>query len=204
MHRADLEEFKSTLWRKTITDILQTFCVTHDVQYKQGALYAFYNTFIVIIITIIIIIIIIGMNEIIAPFIFINPPPNDTLVTYNLFEAFLFRYVERYFCVDSSHFLYKAFRLFHLLLLYHDPQLALHLQAQEFPPELYAPPWFLTVYARALPLPLVLRIWDMLISVDDPAFMFFLGLLQLILTLTKTNIVCNDVNRTVSDSREEE
>ena len=126
---------------------------------------------------------IIGMNEIIAPFMYINPPPNDTKVTYNLFEAFLFRYVERYFCVDSSHFLYKAFRLFHLLLLYHDPQLALHLQTQEFPPELYAPSWFLTVYARALPIPLVLRIWDMLISVDDPAFIFFLGLILLILIM---------------------
>ena len=73
-------------------------------------------------------------------------------------------------------YLFKAFRLFHLLLLHFDPQLARHLCEHEFIPELYAPQWFLCVYARGLALPLVQRLWDMLISVDDPAFTFFIGL----------------------------
>eukprot|EP01041_Mallomonas_annulata_P002101 gene2101-4106_t len=89
------------------------------------------------------------------------------------------QYLERYFCQDDSAFLFKAFRLFHLLLLYHDPQLAWHLSDQEFPPELYAPQWFMTLYSRGLQLPLVLRLWDILISVDDPAFTFFIGLCML-------------------------
>jgi len=100
----------------------------------------------------------------------------STHLPYSLFEAFLFRYLERFMCVDDSYHLFKAFRMFHLLLMYYDPQLALHLHQQDFPPELYSPQWFLTLYSRSLPLPLVLRLWDMFIAIDDPAFTFFIGL----------------------------
>ena len=31
-------------------------------------------------------------------------------------------------------------------------------------------------YSRSLPLPHTLRLWDMIIAVDDPAFSFFIGL----------------------------
>jgi hypothetical protein len=81
------------------------------------------------------------------------------MLTYSLFEAFLFRYLERFFCLDEPYFLFKTFRMFHLLLLYFDPQLALHLCDQDFQPELYSTQWFLTLYARTLPLPHVLRLW---------------------------------------------
>jgi len=79
-------------------------------------------------------------------------------------------------CVDDSYHLFKAFRMFHLLLMYYDPQLALHLHEQDFPPELYSPQWFLTLYSRSLPILSVLRLWDMFIAIDDPAFTFFIGL----------------------------
>lgn len=150
--RSEMEVFRSDEWRLSVMNILQSFCVNHDVQYKQG------------------------MNEILAPFLFVHQPPKGSLLPYRMFEAFLYRYLERYFCQDDSAFLFKAFRLFHILLMYHDPQLAWHLQEQEFPPELYAPQWFMTLYSRGLPMILVLRLWDMLISVDDPAFTFFIGL----------------------------
>lgn len=150
--RAELEEFRSTSYRHTITSILQSFCLKHSIQYKQG------------------------MNEVLAPFIYIQPPPKSSSLPFSLFEAFLFRYLERYFCLDESSFLFKSFRLFQILLVFHDPQLALHLQENDFLPELYAPSWFLTLFSRALPMKHVLRLWDMMIAVDDPAFTFFIGL----------------------------
>ena len=97
--RAELPEFKSAAYRETISDILQLFCVVYDIAYKQG------------------------MNELLAPFIYLHPPPRGNAFPFTLYEAFLFRYLERYFCLDDSSFLFKAFRLFHVLLLYHDPQL---------------------------------------------------------------------------------
>jgi hypothetical protein len=62
------------------------------------------------------------MNEVAAPFLYLNPPPNGEALSYVLFEAFIFRYLENFFCRDESTFLFKAFRLFHLLLVYVDPQ----------------------------------------------------------------------------------
>lgn len=104
---------------------------------------------------------------------------SDHGLTYALFKAFLFRYLERFFCLDESSFLFKAFRLFHLLLLYIDPQLANFLHDFDFIPELYSPQWFLTLFARSLPIPHVLRLWDIIIAVDDPAFTFFVGVCML-------------------------
>lgn len=115
-----------------------------------------------------------------APFLYINPEIGERSLSYELFRAFLFRYLERFFCLDESTFLFKAFRLFHLLLEYFDPQLANYLQDFEFSPELYSPQWFLTLYARSLPIKQVLRLWDMMIAVDDPAFIFYIGMCMLI------------------------
>ena len=148
--RADIDIFCTTLHRNNIQIILQTFCIKHSIQYKQG------------------------MNEVLAPFIYLYPINNN--IPYNLFEAFLFRYLQRYYCIDSSCYLFKSFRLFNILLSYHDPQLALHLQINEFYPELYTLQWFLTLYARTLPLHYVLKLWDMFICIDDPAYPFFIGI----------------------------
>jgi hypothetical protein len=77
------------------------------------------------------------MNEVAAPFLYLNPPPNGEALSYVLYEgyllsshshshssAFIFRYLENFFCRDESTFLFKAFRMFHLLLVYVDPQVA--------------------------------------------------------------------------------
>lgn len=150
--RADMEEFRESSWRKALQDILQHFCLMHDVSYKQG------------------------LNEVLAPFVWLLPPPIGSRKPYIMFETFLFRYLERYFLVDDSMFLFKSFRYFHLLLLFHDPQLAEHLHQQGFVPELYAPAWLLTLYSRALPLTHVVRLWDSFLAVDDPSFTFFIGM----------------------------
>jgi hypothetical protein len=34
--RSDVEDFRSTAWRHAVKVILQKFCVSHGVQYKQG------------------------------------------------------------------------------------------------------------------------------------------------------------------------
>lgn len=161
-----MESFKTTTSRNSLQTILVQFCLTHKVHYKQG------------------------MNEVAAPFLYLLSPDSysgspQTLgnaFAFVLFESFVNRYLQHFFCQESSSsmYLFKAFRLFQLLLFHFDPQLGLHLYQNNFIPELYAPQWFLCAYARGLALPLVLRLWDMLLSVDDPAFTFFIGLSLLI------------------------
>lgn len=149
--RANIEEYRSPEYQAALKNILQSFCLGRAVQYKQG------------------------MNEILAPFLTLQPPSRGTSSAYQLFDAFLLRYCERFVCQDDDSFLFKSFRLFQLLLAYHDPQLAIHLLEQGFPPELYSPQWFLTLFARSLPIGDVLRLWDLMIAWDDPAFTFFIG-----------------------------
>jgi hypothetical protein len=150
--RSEIEIFRSLMWRDKLKEMMLDFCVTTQTQYKQG------------------------MNEIAAPFLYLNPPPASAKLTYDMYASFLFRYLERYFCLDESSFLFKAFRLFGILLKYHDPTLGNHLEDQAFLPEFYSAQWFLTLHARNLPIHLVLRLWDMLIAVDDAGFTFFIGL----------------------------
>jgi hypothetical protein len=45
-----------------------------------------------------------------------------SIASHRPLTAFIFRYLENFFCRDESTFLFKAFRLFHLLLVYVDPQ----------------------------------------------------------------------------------
>ena len=45
-----------------------------------------------------------------------------------------------------------CFRLFRLLLLYHHPRLCRFLDQYQLQPELYATPWFLTLFSNSLDL----------------------------------------------------
>lgn len=53
----------------------------------------------------------------------------------------------------SSGFSQICFRLFRLLLLYHHPRLCRFLDQYQLQPELYATPWFMTLFSNSLDLP---------------------------------------------------
>ena len=55
-----------------------------------------------------------GMNEICAVFLHIIPPTSLSRVAlvYDLFAAFMLRYMERYCCSDSIAYLQKSLQLF--------------------------------------------------------------------------------------------
>lgn len=157
--RADVPMFRSPNVTSTLQYILQKFCLDQRIEYKQG------------------------MNEVLAPFIYLCGSQSEPRLELccRMFEAMVVRYVERFYCVDSSFFLFQTFRMFQLLLKYHSPQLGLFLDSHEFVPELYSPSWLLTLYSRTLPIDMVLGVWDVLLSVDDPAFSVFFGLGLLIM-----------------------
>lgn len=57
-----------------------------------------------------------------------------------------------------------SLQLFRLAMQYADPQLAKHLAGFGCTPELYALPWFLTVFSRNTPPPALLALWDFLLA----------------------------------------
>ena len=145
--RSELEDFRTPVFQTALQAMLQTFCLMHDVAYRQG------------------------MHEIAAPFLHMCPPP-ATRRAYILFEAVLLKYLTRLMLEEDSRFLFKSFRFMHQLLLYHDPELAVHLFNQNHVPELWLPQLILTNFARNVPLQKVFRLWDFQLAVDDPSYLF--------------------------------
>mmetsp|Transcript_20050 Transcript_20050/g.26480 ORF Transcript_20050/g.26480 Transcript_20050/m.26480 type:complete len:951 (+) Transcript_20050:90-2942(+) len=141
--------------QRSVQKLLTRFCVQRETSYKQG------------------------LNELLAPFYLLKQPPLPEELVYKLFEAFVKRYVEVFLLDDDFRCLQRAFGLFDLLLHFHDPSLARHLSRNGFTPELYATPWIITLFSRQLEMDLVYRLWDVLLGVDDPNFVFFLMLVMI-------------------------
>lgn len=48
------------------------------------------------------------MNELMAVFMHVSPPPGGCFLSQRLFAAFLYKYLERFFYRDESSFLFKV------------------------------------------------------------------------------------------------
>lgn len=63
-------------------------------------------------------------------------------------SAFIPKYLHKFFLRDNSAVIQEYLAKFSQLITFHDPELANHLQNINFIPELFAIPWFLTMFSR--------------------------------------------------------
>lgn len=66
-------------------------------------------------------------------------------------SAFIPKYLYNFFLKDNSAVIQEFLSKFSQLMGFHDPELTSHLNSIGFIPELYAIPWFLTMFSRKLP-----------------------------------------------------
>lgn len=59
-----------------------------------------------------------------------------------------------------------------MLLRYHDPELALFLESQDFIPEFYATPWFITMFVSKSSLRVAQCIIEAVMELKDKFFIF--------------------------------
>ena len=151
--RSSLEEFRSPEIRKAMEAMLTFFCSSRRLKYKQG------------------------MNEILAPFVFLKISRSiDTWQEcFDLFSLFYEKFFPVIYEDDDFHHLQTACIFFRSLLRYHSPTLCSRLDAFNVPPELYVTPWFLTLFASKTHLSVVLKIWDLFICGGDAKFFPFFG-----------------------------
>lgn len=69
---------------------------------------------------------------------------------YACFSAFIPKYLHNFFLKDNSAVIMEYLTKFSHLIAFHDPVLANHLHDINFIPELFAIPWFLTMFSRML------------------------------------------------------
>ncbi|KAF2362321.1 Rab-GTPase-TBC domain [Trinorchestia longiramus] len=94
---------------------------------------------------------------------------------YVCFEEILEKYIPRESSPGSP-----IYHLLRLLLLYHDPQLANHLDSLKITPDQYAGPWVRSLFASVCSLDTVMSLWDAYFQERDPFFVIYLALLILV------------------------
>jgi len=114
-----------------------------------------------------------GLDSLAAPFVCLDP--DNEGMAYCCLHQLVKRYVHDLFLPDNSVELQHRMWSFSMLLVWHDPQLALHLTRLNFQPELYTIPWFLTLFAHVLPLDKTFALWDAIL-LQPPAFSMHVAL----------------------------
>lgn len=136
-----------------------------------------------------------GLNEILAPLLLLfsrvpgaktgNPgiaggsgglTDDARDLVFTCFYAFVSQHLPSIYSGHQFESLQCYFGFFNLLLRYHDPELSSMLTLRNMLPELYAVPWFLTLFARKTPLALVMALWDAYIIDGDPFLHVFVAL----------------------------
>lgn len=113
-----------------------------------------------------------GIDSLLAPFLTLNF--DDESVAFVCLQATIEKYSKNLFTKDNTMFLQEHLQTFKQLLFYHDPELALHLHHIGFQPDLYAIPWFLTLFTHDFTIDQIYRLWDRVL-VGDSRAPFFLA-----------------------------
>lgn len=114
-----------------------------------------------------------GLDSLCAPFLYLNF--NNEAQAYACLSAFIPKYLHNFFLKDNSAVIQEYLAKFSHLISFHDPDLANHLSGISFVPELFAIPWFLTMFSHVFPLHKILHLWDKLL-LGDASFPLFVGL----------------------------
>lgn len=106
-----------------------------------------------------------GLDSLASPFLLLNF--QDEALAFACFNAFVHKYLRGMFRQVNQANVQQYLDMFSKLLSYHDPALSEHLKSLGFLPDLYAIPWFLTMFTHVLPLHKILHVWDCLILGDE-------------------------------------
>ncbi|KAF2901025.1 hypothetical protein ILUMI_05165 [Ignelater luminosus] len=114
-----------------------------------------------------------GLDSLTAPFLYLNF--NNEAKAFACLSAFIPKYLHNFFLKDNSVIIQEYLAKFSQLIAFHDPVLANHLQNINFVPELFAIPWFLTMFSHVFPLHKIFHLWDKLL-LGDSSFPLHVGL----------------------------
>ena len=133
-----------------------------------------------------------GLDSLCAPFLALNF--NDEALAFACLQAFIPKYLNKFFLKDNSAIIQEYLCVFSHLIAFHDPELGNHLEGIGFIPDLYAIPWFLTMYAHVFPLHKLVHLWDTLL-LGNSSFPLCIGVA--ILTQLKNSLISFGFNECI-------
>ncbi|ALC49732.1 CG4041 [Drosophila busckii] len=107
---------------------------------------------------------------------------------------FIPKYLQWFFLKDNSAIIKEYLCKFSQLSAFHEPLLAQHLSNINFIPELFAIPWFLTMFSHVFPLHKILHLWDKLM-LGDSSYPLFIGIA--ILKQLKSTLLSSGFNECI-------
>uniref|UniRef100_A0A1B0GKB9 TBC domain-containing protein kinase-like protein n=2 Tax=Lutzomyia longipalpis TaxID=7200 RepID=A0A1B0GKB9_LUTLO len=114
-----------------------------------------------------------GLDSLTAPFLYLNFN-NEERAFLSLYR-FIPKYLHWFFLKDNSAIIKEYLSKFSQLTIFHEPVLAKHLATISFIPELFAIPWFLTMFSHVFPLHKIIHLWDKLM-LGDHSYPLFIGI----------------------------
>uniref|UniRef100_A0A3B4A0I5 Uncharacterized protein n=1 Tax=Periophthalmus magnuspinnatus TaxID=409849 RepID=A0A3B4A0I5_9GOBI len=114
--------------------------------------------------------------------------------TYACMSAFIPKYLYNFFLKDNSHVIQEYLTVFSQMIAFHDPELSNHLNEIGFIPDLYAIPWFLTMFTHVFPLHKIFHLWDTLL-LGNSSFPFCIGVA--ILQQLRDRLLANGFNECI-------
>lgn len=114
-----------------------------------------------------------GLDSLIAPLLYLNF--NDEALAFACLSAIIDKYMCNFFLRDNTPVIQECLSVFNQLLAFHDPVLSNHTHDIGFVPDLFAIPWFLTMFTHVFPLHKIFHLWDSLL-LRDSSFPLCLGL----------------------------
>jgi len=133
-----------------------------------------------------------GLDSLCAPFVYLNFCEEH--VAYACLTAFVKKYLNDVFLRDNAVVIQEYLIKLSHLIAFHDPQLANHLDDKCFIPDLFAIPWFLTMFSHAFPLHKIFHLWDRLL-LGDSSYPLFVGLS--ILTQLRSTLINSGFNECI-------
>lgn len=114
-----------------------------------------------------------GLDSLTAPFLYLNF--NDEAKAFSCLSSFVPKFLHKFFLKDNSAVIEEYLAKFSQLIAFHDPILANHLYDTNFYPQLFAIPWFLTLFSHVFPLYKILHLWDKVL-LGDSSYSLHIGL----------------------------
>uniref|UniRef100_A0A674A2D3 TBC1 domain containing kinase n=1 Tax=Salmo trutta TaxID=8032 RepID=A0A674A2D3_SALTR len=133
-----------------------------------------------------------GLDSLCAPFLWLNF--NNEALAYACMSAFIPKYLYNFFLKDNSHVIQEYLTVFSQMFAFHDPELSNHLNEIGFIPDLYAIPWFLTMFTHVFPLHKIFHLWDTLL-LGNSSFPFCIGVA--ILQQLRDRLLANGFNECI-------
>jgi TBC domain-containing protein kinase-like protein len=133
-----------------------------------------------------------GLDSLCAPFLFLNF--NSEEIAYSCLQNFVNKYAAKFFLKDNSAVIHEYLTVFSHLISFHDAELANHFDSIDFRPDLFAIPWFLTMFAHVFPMYKIFHLWDTLL-LGSSAFPLCIGVA--ILKQLRTILINSDFNECI-------